>query len=68
LKHFSDKLEGWEEKEKPADQLLLKLTGTRAFFDGITFEKVSDKELNIYVVFEQKGQMSEARFAYIKAE
>jgi len=68
IKHFGNKLEGWEEKEKPEDLLLLKLTDTRAFFDGVTFEKVSDKKLNIYVVFEQKGHTSEAKFAYIKAE
>lgn len=64
LKHFSDKLEGWEEKEKPDDQILLRLTDSRAYFDGITFEKAGDGQLNIYVVFEQKGQMTEAKFVY----
>jgi len=68
LKHFGNQLDGWEEKEKPEDQVLIKLTDSRAYFDGITFEKVGDKGLNIYVVFEQKGQMTEAKFAYEKAD
>jgi len=68
LKHFGNQLDGWEEKEKPEDQVLIKLTDSRAYFDGITFEKVGDKGLNIYVVFEQKGQMTEAKFAYEKVD
>lgn len=64
IKHFGEDLSGWEPREKPEAQVLLKLTDTMAYFDGITFEKENSDRLNVYVVFEKNGEMSEAKFAY----
>lgn len=66
LKHFGSHLEGWEPKEKPESQALLKIDKTTAWFDGITFEKAGNDELNVYVVFDHEGQQTEAKFAYTK--
>ena len=42
LKHFHGDLKGWEEKDETVDFPLVKLDGQTAYFDGMTFEKVSD--------------------------
>ena len=65
LKHFHANLKGWEEKDETIDFPLVKLDGQTAYFDGMTFEKVSDTELNIYVLIEDKdGEKREMKFPY----
>ena len=34
---------------------LVKVTDNEVYFDGFTFERVSSKEMNVYVVIEDKG-------------
>ena len=64
LKHFDSELKGWEEKEETVDFKLVKLTPGKVFFDGLTFEKISENEMNVYVRFESDGQQSEGKFKY----
>lgn len=66
LKHFSSSLHGWEEKEETVDFKLVKVTDNKVFFDGMTFEKVSDGEMNVYVVIGDEGKKQEAKFSYKK--
>ena len=65
LKHFHGNLKGWEEKDETVDFKLVKIDGNRAYFDDFTLEKVSDNEINVYVVIGQKdGTEKEVKFNY----
>ena len=64
LKHFHKDLKGWEEKDETVDFPLVKVTPGKMFFDGFTFEKISDDEMNIYVIISQEGKEREAKFNY----
>jgi hypothetical protein len=67
LKHFHSDLKGWEEKDVTVDFPLVKVTENRVYFDGMTFEKVSDNEMNVYVRIKQSGNGSEEmKFNYHK--
>ena len=68
LKHFSSKLHGWEEKEETVDFKLVKITDDRAYFDGMTFENVSDDEMNVYVLTGDEGVEQETKFNYRKVK
>lgn len=65
LKHFNGNLKGWEEKGESVDFKLVKIEENRIYFDDFTFEKVSENEINIYVVVAQDdGTSEEVKFNY----
>lgn len=64
LKHFHKDLKGWEEKDETVDFPLVKITPEKMFFDGFTFERISDNEMNIYVIIGDEGKEQEAKFNY----
>ncbi|MDF4201744.1 DUF6265 family protein [Maribacter sp. SA7] len=65
LKHFDGNLSGWEEKDENIDFKLVKIEGNRFYFDDFTIERVSDKEINMYVeVSEEEGTSNEITFNY----
>ena len=65
LKHFAADLKGWEEKEETEDFPLVNIEPNKAYFDGLTFEKISEEEINIYVVIgEENGKQDEMKFPY----
>ncbi len=67
LKHFYSNLKGWEEKDETVDFPLVKITESRVYFDGMTFEKVSDNEMNVYVLIKQEDKVAEEmKFNYHK--
>jgi hypothetical protein len=66
LKHFAGDLKGWEEKEEVQRFKFIKTAGNRLYFDGFTFENVSDSEINIYGLIHQDGEAEEVRFNYRK--
>lgn len=66
LKHFHGNLKGWEEKDKTIDFPLVKVTENKVYFNKFTFERVSDTEMNIYVVVSNKGKEDEIKFVYQK--
>ena len=69
LKHFHSSLKGWEEKEETVDFPLVKLESNRVYFDGFTIEKISENEINMYVVIGHKdGTSEEVKFNYKKVE
>lgn len=69
LKHFHGDLKGWEERDETIDFKLVKIEDGRVFFDGLTFERVSDNEMNVYVVIsEEDGKTQEATFNYKKVK
>lgn len=67
FKHFNADFKGWEEKDETINAKLVKIKGNRVYFDDFTFEKISDTEINLYVVIEQKeGKSEEIKFNYKK--
>jgi len=64
LKHFSSALHGWEEKDETVDFRLVKVMDDKVYFDGMTFERVSDQEMNVYVIVGEGDKQQEAKFNY----
>lgn len=65
LKHFHGDLKGWEEKNETVDFKLVKMEADRVYFDDFTFEKISDQEMNLYVVIsDTDGSKQEVKFNY----
>ncbi len=68
LKHFDSNLKGWEEKEETIDFKLVKLEKDKAFFEGLTFQKVGEDELQIIVLIDDGKNKEEALFQLKKRE
>lgn len=66
LKHFGEDLKGWEEKDEVQSFKLVKVDGNRIYFEGFTFEKISETEINIYGLIQQGDTAEEVTFNYIK--
>jgi hypothetical protein len=64
LKHFNADLKGWEEKDKTVDFKLVKITQTKAFFDGFTIEYINDNAISMYVIIDYEGVKEEMKFEY----
>ncbi|MCX7548513.1 DUF6265 family protein [Xanthomarina sp. F1114] len=64
LKHFGNDFKGWEEKDETVDFKLVKIEKDRIYFDQFTFEKISENEMNLYVVISDNGQQEEVKFNY----
>jgi len=66
LKHFGNDFKGWEEKDETVDFKLVKIENNRVYFDEFTFEKISDSEMNLYVVIDENGKKEAVIFNYKK--
>ena len=66
LKHFTNDLKGWEEKEEVQTFKLVKIDGNRVYFEGFTFEKVTENEINIYGLIHEDDKEKEIKFNYKK--
>jgi len=67
LKHFTNNLKGWEEKDDTVDFPLKEITPNKVIFEGMVFEKVSSNEMNVYVDLHQKdGSVETVKFTYKK--
>lgn len=67
LKHFNNDLKGWETKDETVDFPLKSITANKVIFEGLTFEKVNDNEMNVYVDIHQKdGSIETVKFNYKK--
>ena len=67
IKHFDKDLKGWEEKD--IEFPLVKIEKNKVYFDGLTFEKINEDELNIYVIFKDEGKEEvEMKFNYKSAK
>ena len=67
LKHFGPDLKGWETKDETVDFPLIEITETKVAFEGMSFEKVSENEMNVYVAIEENGTSETVKFNYKKA-
>lgn len=62
IKHFTKDLQGWEEKDETVEFPLVDIKKNAIYFDGLTFKKISSKQMNVYVNIEGE----EVEFVYIK--
>ncbi|WP_053990343.1 DUF6265 family protein [Mangrovimonas sp. TPBH4] len=68
LKHFNSDLTGWEDKDETVDFPLKEITPTKVIFEGMTFEKISDTEMNVYVdIHNKSGEVEIVKFYYKKS-
>ncbi len=68
LKHFGSDLKGWEEKDEVQRFKLIKVAENRLYFEGFTFERISDNEINIYgLIHQENGTLEEVTFHYKKS-
>ncbi|RNL83063.1 hypothetical protein ED312_15450 [Sinomicrobium pectinilyticum] len=66
IKHFDRDLKGWEEKDESEEFRLVRMEKDKAYFDGLTFEKIGEDEINIHVFFEESAE--EMTFHYKRAK
>ncbi len=67
LKHFDNDLKGWETKDETVDFPLKEITPNKVIFEGMTFEKISDNEMNVYVdIHQDNGEIETVTFNYKK--
>ncbi|WP_296382984.1 DUF6265 family protein [Winogradskyella sp.] len=66
LKHFGPDLKGWETKDETVDFPLKEITENKVVFEGMTFQKVSKSEMNVYVDIEENGKTETVKFNYKK--
>jgi len=65
LKHFHGDLKGWEEKDEAQRFKLIKVDDNRFYFEGFTFEKISEDEINIYgLIHQDDSEAKEVKFNY----
>jgi hypothetical protein len=65
LKHFGPDLKGWEAKDEVQTFKFIKAEENRMYFEGFTFERISDQEINIYGLIEnEEGSAEEVKFNY----
>jgi len=63
LKHFNPGLIGWEEKADSVVFPLVDVSGTTAWFSGLTFHRQGD-ELIGYLAMSHEGEVTEETFRY----
>lgn len=68
LKHFDGSLKSWEEKDETVDFKLVKIEKDKVFFEGLTIEKTSDTQMNVYVLVKEGNKENESLFAYHRIE
>ncbi|MFT5736184.1 MAG: hypothetical protein ACJAU2_001944 [Maribacter sp.] len=67
LKHFGPDLKGWEAKEEVQTFKFIIAKENRMYFEGFTFERISDQEINIYgLIKNEDGSAEEVKFNYKK--
>jgi hypothetical protein len=65
LKHFHSDLKGWEEKDQTVDFKLVKVESTEIYFEGFTIIKITNDEINMYVVISNKDdKIEEVKFNF----
>ncbi|MGE3467769.1 MAG: DUF6265 family protein [Pyrinomonadaceae bacterium] len=63
LKHFNSDFTGWEAKDKTVDFKFVNKAGNRMNFSGLTFERVGDDRINIFLALRMKdGSLCEESF------
>ncbi|MFT6369019.1 MAG: hypothetical protein ACJAWH_000093 [Maribacter sp.] len=65
LNHFGSDLKGGEEKDEVQAFKFIKPKENRMYFEGVTFERIINPEINIYGLVENEdGSAEEVKFNY----
>lgn len=56
LKHFDKDLKGWEKQDEKESFSLVKIEENRFYFDKITYEKINENQMRVYVLMEETGE------------
>lgn len=64
IRHFSGNFFAWEDKEETVDFRLVEITENKVVFDGLTFRRISDEEMIVYVQIGEGNEVSEVGFEY----
>ena len=64
LKHFNHDLKGWERKNETVDFPLVKIENEEVYFAGFTLRKISEDQMDVYVVIGEEGK--EMKFEYFR--
>lgn len=65
IRHFHGNLFAWEEPEETVDFAFIGMDETHAWFDGLTFERIDDKHMNVHVIIGHDSEdPEEATFEY----
>jgi len=66
LKHFNADLSGWEEKQAAAaiSFPLVKVAPNAVYFDGLTFRKLADGSMQVFLRIKQGASTREEGFLY----
>ena len=69
LKHFHGDLRGWEDRDVSLRFPLVAKRDGSLYFDGMTFERVGNDRVKIYLAIENKkdGSVREEIFEYTRA-
>jgi hypothetical protein len=62
VKHFSPQLVGWEEKDKSLDFRFVSATADELRFEALTFRRMPNGGLVIYVAMRRAGETVEEKF------
>ena len=66
LKHFNKELKGWETKDQTIDFPLKYITENKVVFEGMSFEKINDNEMNVSVDLKEDDEVSTVTIHYKK--
>lgn len=66
VKHFNANFSAWEDKAEYVDFPLVKIEENALHFSGLSFYKISDTQIDAYLVMHGKDKVSEHKLTYIK--
>lgn len=64
IRHFAGNLFAWEDKEETVDFRLVAITEDKVIFDGLTFYRVSEESMIVYVQIGSGDKIDEVAFEY----
>ena len=60
-------MKGWETKDETVDFPLKEITADTVVVEGMTFERISENEMTIYVdIHQEDGSLETVKFNYTK--
>jgi hypothetical protein len=62
LKHFNSDLTGWEEKNDMVTFRLVKVDGDSVYFSGLTYRRVDEDRMHIFLAMRSQGELREVQF------
>lgn len=68
VKHFNADFTAWESKEDYVNFRLVSVEEDALHFTGLSFYRITDDELNVYIALTDNGETSEHKLIYIRTD